>query len=108
MKSPTSPKPPAGLSAEARTLWRSLTAEYLIEDRAGLLLLETAMRAHDRMQAAATLIAKHGVCVADRWGQLRSNPATMVERDSRAAMLSALKALHLDLEPVRATPGRPP
>ena len=101
-------KSPPGLSASARAWWRKLTAEYAICDQAGLLLLQTALQAHDRMNQARDLIAKHGAVTVDRFGQLRPNPATTIERDSRAAMLAALKALNLDVEPLRDAAGRPP
>lgn len=99
---------PKQLSAEARTLWRRLSDDYAIEDAAGLHLLTTACEAFDRMREAQALIREHGACTQDRFGQLRPNPATTIERDSRAAMLSALKALNLDIEPLRDAPGRPP
>lgn len=98
---------PSGLSAAAAGWWARLCEEYGIEDQAGLLLLETAMRAFDRMTQASELIDTHGAVTADRFGQLRPNPATTIERDSRAAMMSALKNLNLDLEPVGKI-GRPP
>lgn len=101
-------RPPQTLSAEARDLWRRLTDEYAIHDAAGLHLLSTALEAFDRMREAQALIAEHGACTQDRFGQLRPNPATTIERDSRAAMLAALKALNLDIEPLRDGPGRPP
>lgn len=107
MKKSTSKTPPS-LSAAAKAWWIKLTAEYQLEDAAGLLLLESAMQAFDRMHQASALIAKHGAVTVDRFGQLRPNPATTIERDSRAAMLSALKALNLDLEPLRDAAGRPP
>ena len=43
----------------------------------------------------------------DRFGQVKSHPLLSVERDSRAQYLAALKALNLDLEPLRDKPGRP-
>jgi P27 family predicted phage terminase small subunit len=95
------------LSKEAKTWWRRLVNEYAIEDQAGRLLLQTALQSFDRMNEARDLIAKHGAVAADRWGQLRPNPACTIERDSRAAMLAALKALNLDIEPLRDRPGRP-
>lgn len=107
MKKP-SLKPPPGLTAESAAWWKTLLSEYSIEDAAGLLLLENAMRARDRMTQASDLIEKHGAVTVDRFGQLRPNPATTIERDSRAAMQSALKALNLDLEPLRDAAGRPP
>lgn len=98
---------PPGLSVAAKAWWRKIISEYSIEDAAGLLLLETALQAFDRMHDARALIAQHGTVTTDRFGQLRPNPATTIERDSRAAMCAALKALNLDLEPLRDGVGRP-
>ena len=100
-------KPPIGLSPESAIWWSTILAEYQIEDPAGLLLLENLVRARDRMGEASRLIEQHGAVTTDRFGQLRPNPATILERDSRAAMQSALKALNLDLEPLRDSVGRP-
>ena len=99
---------PPGLSAKAKNWWKKIISEYQIEDAAGFLLLETAMQAMDRMNEARALIAKHGAITLDRFEQLRPNPATTIERDSRAAMCAALKALNLDLEPLLDGVGRPP
>jgi len=60
----------------------------------------------DRIREAQAAIRKHGALVPDRWGTLKQNPACFLERDARAGMLSALKALNLDLEPLRDR-GRP-
>jgi len=100
-------KPPKTLSAEARKLWRDLSTEYAIEDSAGIRLLQTACEAMDSMRSAQVLIDRHGVAALDKFGQLKANPACAVMRDSRAAMISAMKALNLDLEPLRSKPGRP-
>lgn len=94
------------LSAEAQAIWNRIAAEYSIGDPAGILLLTTAMEAFDRMKDAQSLIKRHGAITVDRWGQLRANPAATLERDARAAMLSALKHLNLDIEPLNR-PGRP-
>jgi len=100
-------KPPTGLSPAAKSWWKKLIAEYEIEDQAGLLILETAMRAMDRMSMASALVDQHGAVTVDKFGQLKANPACAVERDSRAAMMTALKNLNLDLEPI-GKPGRAP
>ena len=81
--------------------------EYEIIDPAGLLLLQTALESFDRMRGAQESIATVGATVTDRFGQLRAHPMITVERDARAAMLAALKALNLDLEPLRDGVGRP-
>ena len=103
----STPKPPKHLSRESRAWWNSLADEYDIQDQAGRLILQTAMEAFDRMRLAQGLLSKEGMTTTDRFGQPKAHPMTTVERDSRAAMLAALKALNLDLEPLNDKPGRP-
>ncbi len=98
---------PKALSPEARKWWREVMKEYEIIDPAGLLLLQTALESFDRMRGAQESIAAVGATVTDRFGQLRAHPMITVERDARAAMLAALKALNLDVEPLRDGVGRP-
>jgi P27 family predicted phage terminase small subunit len=100
-------KAPIHLSKDGQALWSELQHEYDISDKAGVLLLTTAMEARDRLKEAAAIIKKEGLQLPDRFGQMKAHPLTTVERDSRAAMLSALKALNLDLEPLNDRPGRP-
>jgi len=101
-------KAPKHLSPEARRWWRKLQEEYAFSDEGGLLLLQTALEAFDRMRAAQAAIGQDGATALDRFGQLKAHPLLSVERDARAALLAALKALNLDLEPLRDGPGRPP
>ena len=105
----SAPAPPKDLSQAAKTWWVTLTRDYLIEanDSAGLLLLETALRAFDQMRAAEASIIEFGQVAMDQKGQLRPNPSCVILRDSRSAMLMALKSLNLDLEPLHTRPGRP-
>jgi P27 family predicted phage terminase small subunit len=100
--------PPSHLSTEARRFWSELIAEYGIDDPAGVAILTQACEAHDRVTEARKAIAKDGASVVDRFGQPKAHPLLTVERDARAAFLAALKALNLDLEPLRDGPGRPP
>lgn len=104
-KSPTHP-PPKGLSPAAVTWWNRLQREFNLDAEDALFLLESALRSFDRMCEASGLIDQHGICIVDRYGQLRSNPATTVERDSRASMLATFKQLNLDIAPPQR-PGRP-
>ena len=101
------PNPPKTLSVEAKKWWRKLVREYGIDDPAGCLLLQTALEALDRMRGAQDAISTEGATVRDRYGQLKAHPAVNIERDARAAMLAALKAMNLDVEPLRDRPGRP-
>lgn len=98
--------PPKGLSTEAKAWWTRLHREFDLEDEAAAFLLESALKSFDRMNEAAALVTKHGVVVVDKFGQLKTNPATTVERDSRAAMHAAFKQLNLDVLPPQK-PGRP-
>lgn len=99
MKKFTKPRPPAGLSAEARRLWKSILEQYEIDDDAGFLLLRTAMESLDRMREAQTILQKDGIVIADRFGQKRQHPATLVERDAKNMLLRSLKSLNLDITP---------
>jgi P27 family predicted phage terminase small subunit len=100
-------RPPATLSRPAKDQWRRYVREYFISDTHGLFLLEQAMMAYDRMTEATEAIKRDGAVNMDRFGQPRAHPSLVVERDARAAMLAALRALNLDLEPVKPI-GRPP
>ena len=86
------------MSDEAQQWYDKLRKEYDIEDEAGLLLLQSAFEAFDRMRQAQQLIQEHGVIFLDRYQQPKPNPACAFERDQRSQMLQCLKALHLDLE----------
>lgn len=78
-------------------MWASLREQYDIDDVAGLLLLTTAMRSFTRAERARAIVDKEGETLRDRWGQSKVHPAAAVERDARAAMLTALRALHLEV-----------
>ncbi|MCP5010963.1 MAG: hypothetical protein GY942_13360 [Aestuariibacter sp.] len=101
------PKAPKQLSREAKQWWRKFQEEYGVEDEAGLLLMQTALEAFDRMKEAQKVIAEDGLMIKDRFDQLKAHPLLTTERDSRAQMLTALKSLNFDLEPLRDAPGRP-
>jgi hypothetical protein len=77
-----------------------------VDDSAGLLLLETAMRCFDRAEEARRLVDAQGAVLKDRFGQSVPHPALKAERDARGQMMSALKSLNLDVAPVRP-PHRP-
>jgi hypothetical protein len=66
-----------------------------------LALVTTAAEALDRIRQAQDAIRQHGALIKDRHGVLKQNPACILERDARTGMLAALRALNLDLEPLR-------
>jgi P27 family predicted phage terminase small subunit len=92
------PIPLKALSAEAKGLWRKLHKDFNIADAAGLLLLRSGLEAFDRMRQAQAQLARDGLTVADRFGQQKQHPCSLIERDSRAQMLACLRALKLDDE----------
>ena len=93
------PKPPATLSAEAKGWWKKIVNEFEVDDPAGFLLLDCAMRSFDDMQAARAILQRDGLTITDRWNQQRQHPASLVLRDSRNLMLRSLKAMNLDIAP---------
>jgi len=99
-------KAPAHLGQDGRKLWLDLVSDFGITDAAGLVLVTTVAECLDQMRAAQLLISEHGVVLVGKTGDLRSNPASKVFSDSRAGMLSALRALNIDLEPAKAV-GHP-
>lgn len=107
MKKCNGPAAPKALSIEAKGWWTRLIAEYEIRDEAGFLILQSGLESFDRMRGAQTQIKRDGATFQDRFGQVKAHPMLPVERDARASLLSALKALNLDLEPLHERPGRP-
>jgi P27 family predicted phage terminase small subunit len=87
--------PPKHLSSEAKRLWTKLQSDFVIDDEAGKLILQSALEAFDRVQEARALLAKEGSVTRDRWGQAKQHPASLVEASARAQMHSALRLLKL-------------
>ena len=87
---------PRHLKAEARSMWERLLADYQLEDAAAQALLRAACEAFQRAQEARRILDRDGAIVKDRFGQLKAHPAAAVERDSRTAMIAALRALRLE------------
>lgn len=97
---------PETLSDEAAQWWDKIISEYGIEDQGGLLILQTALEAFVTMRAAQQTLAAEGLIVNDRFMQQKAHPLCTVERDSRAQFMQGLKALNLDIEPLKNI-GRP-
>ena len=87
---------PAHFGKIERKMWRDILAEYAIEDSPGLKVLQAGLEAHQRAREARELINIDGLIVIDRFGQKKAHPLCVVERDNRAAFLSALKLLNLE------------
>ena len=70
------------------------------------MILLTICEAFDRMKSAQEVIEKEGPTIKDRFQQTKAHPLCSVERDARSAVYAGLKALNLDLEPLKDI-GRP-
>ena len=86
---------PRHLSAEARRLWSKLSADFVIDDQAGKLILQSALEAYDRVKEARGILKREGSVTKDRWGQSKQHPASLVEASARAQMHAALRLLRL-------------
>jgi len=91
-------KAPGHLSAEARRWWDRITAGWSLDD-AGLLILQAALEAFDRLRQAQAVVAEDGVVVEDPSGRKRAHPALSIEKESRLALLRAWKQLNLEQAP---------
>ncbi len=91
------PKPPRGLSRKACRIWREITRQYVLDAR-GLLLLQSALEAFDRVQECRKVVRQEGLQVVDPSGRTRAHPLLAVERDARQAMHRALRELPLPKE----------
>lgn len=88
-------KAPKHLKAPAKKLWARLLTDFQIDDSAGLALLEAACAAYQRCEEARELVRREGLTMTDRFGQTRQHPGVAIERDARAQMIAAFRALKL-------------
>jgi len=80
--------------------------EYRIEDAGGIELLVLACLARDRGQRCRELIDRDGELIATKHGP-REHPLLKAELAAMAFCARTLQRLGLDVEPLRATAGRP-
>jgi hypothetical protein len=102
----TLPQPPCKLGPAGMDLWTSIVCAYEFGDRGSLETLGQACSAADRAAEMAAQIDRDGVAIRTKTG-LRDHPLLKHELAARAFVVRALARLDLDLEPVRAGPGRP-
>ncbi len=104
---PRAPTAPKTLSTDSRRLWRKFIDEYAIVDLGGLTILRSGLEALDLVRDCEGQIGKEGRTFTDRFGQVKGHPLLATLRDARAQWLASIKALNLDLEPLKDRPGRP-
>lgn len=100
---PPFPLGPAGLG-----LWDSILADFTIEDSAGLAMLAQAAAVADRAAMLAEVVARDGPIIMGKNRAPRTNPAVRDEISCRSFIVRTLQRLGVNMEPVRASVGRPP
>jgi hypothetical protein len=98
------PPAPPDLGEHGHRLWTSITAEYEVSDAAGLVLLEQAAQAADRVAALRAVIDQQGEVAMVR-GQPKAHPALRDELQGRAFIARTLD--RLNLQPLQPNVGRP-
>jgi hypothetical protein len=91
---------------ESRAEVRKIAEEYQIEDSGGLLLLQSYAECDTTERNCQDIVNEVGFVVKDRFDQVKSHPLLVTIRDARAQKLACLKALCLDVEPLKPV-GRP-
>ena len=100
------PDPPAHLRPETADWWRSVLADYDLEEH-HVRLLHLACEAWDRCQQAREQIDRDGLTVTTADGGMKAHPAVAIERDTRLAFARLIRELDLDAG-APAERSRPP
>jgi hypothetical protein len=87
------PDMPKHLRDAGRALWLGVRRDFTLTDAAALALLQVAAEARDRAGSARERIDADGPLLLDRFGKVKPHPLLGIERDSRAAVVAALRAL---------------
>jgi len=103
IKTPTAPK---HLSKDAKTLWRSILAEYDLQVSEQT-ILKTALENYDRMQLCRQQIANEGATILTPTGMQKPHPALQAEKNATSAYLQSMRLLNFNEEPPNPV-GRPP
>jgi hypothetical protein len=98
---------PDKLGPHGRALWDRIHHEYRIEDAGGVEMLVLACLARDRAAACRETIDSDGEMIKTKHGMLREHPLLRAELQAMAFCVKTLRALGLDVEPLRTTAGRP-
>ena len=102
------PGPPESLKRHGRALWNQIQSEYEIRDGGGIEMLRQACAAADRAEDCAKKIEREGLTVTNARGTPHDHPLVKHELAARAFVVKTLRALGLNVEPLRRGPGRPP
>jgi hypothetical protein len=91
------PVPNVELTGTALELFEKVQARWSLDAVAGQ-LLRLACESIQRANACAEITKTEGLTIKDRWGQPKSHPAALLERDHRNSAANSLQKLGLNLE----------
>ena len=91
------PPPPKHLASPERCLWNAILRENILDNEAALSILRSALEAHQRARTCRETVDREGAIYRDRFNQPKPHPLIAAERDARAAFISGMRALNLDL-----------
>jgi len=94
MTTPKTPTAPSHLAAMTRRWWRSVVADFQLEDHEQR-LLTLAGEAWDMNVTARTSLAKDGLTFRDDRGNIRSHPAVAIARDAKTTFARMVRELRL-------------
>jgi hypothetical protein len=90
------PKPPEGLRAGGRKLWRAVLADFELAEHEQLMLREACFTA-DLCEALQALIAAQGPTVTNHLGGVKMHPALAELRQQRLALARLVVCLRVPL-----------
>jgi len=97
--------PPPTLDKTGATLWRTILAQFHVDDASGREMLLQACTSADRAADCAAQIAEDGLLINTKAG-LKEHPLVKHELAARSFVVRTLQRLGLDVEPLKAV-GRP-
>jgi len=97
--------PPRKLGEHGLALWRSVMAEYAIQDAGGVEMLCQACQALDRAEALREQIEIDGDVIRSK-SMLKDHPGLKHELANRSFVVRTLHRLGLDVEAIKPV-GRP-
>ena len=104
----TVPEPPPHLDVTGSELWRSVLAEWVINDAGSLAVLEEACHARDTAERLRRQIAVDGDMIETGNGSSKLNPAIVAELQARSLTARLLDKLGVLNDGEKRKPGRPP
>jgi hypothetical protein len=93
----TTSVPDIELTGKALELFEKVSSRWTL-DAVASQLLRLACESIERANSCAEITRAEGLTIRDRWGQPKSHPAALLERDHRNSAANTLQKLGLNLE----------